>query len=111
MKESIVQLYLISDKHDERRIQVSLDDYYNLGMRKNGLLTKKQVDDLVERQCGALAYQSCLRKLAYKDRSRKEIYDWLTQNTECDIYMINRIIEKLENTSMTQDIVKIRYLL
>lgn len=103
VKESIVQLYLISDKHDERRIQVSLDDYYNLGMRKNGLLTKNQVDDLVERQCGALAYQSCLRKLAYKDRSRKEIYDWLTQNTECDIYMINRIIEKLENKGYIND--------
>ena len=72
-------------------------------MRKNGLLTKNQVDDLVERQCGALAYQSCLRKLAYKDRSRKEIYDWLTQNTECDIYMINRIIEKLENKGYIND--------
>lgn len=103
VKDSTVQLYLISDKKEEKRIQVSLDDYYNMGMRKNGSLTQKQVEDLEYRQVGALAYQSCIRKLVHKDRSRKEMYDWLTQTTDCDIYMINRIIEKLENKGYIND--------
>ena len=103
VKDSTVQLYLISDKKDEKRMQVSLDDYYNMGMRKNGFLTQKQVEDLEYRQAGAIAYQSCIRKLVHKDRSRKEMYDWLTQNTDCDIYVINRIIEKLENKNYIND--------
>jgi 1,2-diacylglycerol 3-alpha-glucosyltransferase len=103
VKDTLVQLYLISDKKEELRIQVSLDDYYNMGMRKDGTLTKKQVEDLLYREKGSLAYQSCLRKLEYKDRSRKEIYDWLTQNTECDIYIINRIVEKLEKKGYIND--------
>lgn len=104
IKDNVVQVYLISDKKDEMRIQVSLDDYYNLGMRKDGSLTKKQVETLLDRQNGTLAYQSCIKKLTYKDRSRKEIYDWLTQNTECDIYTINRIVEKLESKGYIDDV-------
>lgn len=103
VKENIVQVYAISDKKEEMRINVSLDDYYNLGMRKDGTLTKKQVEDLKQREIGTMAYQSCIRKLTYKDRSRKEIYDWLTQNTECDIYTINRIVERLENKGYIDD--------
>lgn len=103
VKDSIVQVYIISDNKEEKRIQVALDDYYNMGMRKGGVLTKKQVEDLIHREQGALAYQSCLKKLAYKDRSRKEIYDWLTQNTNCDIYIINRIVEKLEKKGYIND--------
>ncbi len=103
IKDTLVQLYLISDKKEELRIQVSLDDYYNMGMRKDGFLTKKQVEDLLYREKGSLAYQSCIRKLEYKDRSRKEIYDWLTQNTDCDIHIINRIVEKLEKKGYIND--------
>ncbi len=103
VKDTLVQLYLISDKKEELRIQVSLEDYYNMGMRKDGFLTRNQVKDLIYREKGALAYQSCLRKLEYKDRSRKEIYDWLTQNTDCDIYIVNRIVEKLERKGYIND--------
>lgn len=102
-KDSIVQLYLISNEKEELRLQVSMDNYYNMGMRKDGILTSKQVEDLQYREKGALAYQSCLRKLSVRDRSRKEIYDWLTQNTECDIRTVNRIVYKLEDKGYIND--------
>ena len=50
------------------------------------------------------AYQSCLKRIAAKDRTRKEIYDWLTQNTQLDIKQINEIVEKLEERDLINDL-------
>ena len=103
VKDSTVQLYLISNRREEQRMQVSLDDYYEMGIRKGGTLTSNQVEELEYRQNGALAYQRCLRKLSVHDRTRKEIYDWLSQNTKCDISTINQIVERLEDKGYLND--------
>ncbi len=103
VKDTNIQLYLISNQKEEMRLLVSLDDYYSLGLRKDQVLTQGEVEDLQYRQNGAAAYQRCLRKLNAKDRTRKEIYDWLTQNTECDIATINQIVEKLEDKGYIND--------
>ncbi len=103
VKDSTVQVYLMSNEKEELRLQVSLDDYYNMGMRRGGVITSKALEDLKEREKAAVAYQRCLRKLAVKDRSRKEIYDWLTMNTECDIATINTIVSKLEDKGYIND--------
>ena len=103
VKDSTVQLYLISNHGEEKRLQVSLDDYYEMGIRKGGVLVSSQAEELEYRQNGALAYQRCLRKLAVHDRTRKEIYDWLSKNTKCDISTINDIVERLEDKGYLND--------
>lgn len=103
VKDNVVQLYLISNQKEEMRLHVSLDDFYNLGMRTDGILISRQVEELKSKEAGVVAYQQCLKRIAVKDRTRKEIYDWLTQNTECDIETINHIVERLEEKGYIND--------
>jgi 1,2-diacylglycerol 3-alpha-glucosyltransferase len=50
-----------------------------------------------------LAYQACIRKIASKDRTRKEMYDFLTQKTELNIKQINDLIDHLEQRNYIND--------
>ena len=103
VKGNSVQLYLISSEKEEMRLLVSLDDFANLGMREGETLLSRQVASLKKKEEGVKAYQKCLNRIAFKDRTRKEIYDWLTQNTGCDIETINTIVDKLENSGFLND--------
>ncbi len=103
LKSDYVQLTLIAPQKDNIKILVSVDTYFQLGYRKGRQLTPEEVDILLEMEVSVKAYQSCLRKLAMKDRTRKEMYDWLTQNTELDIAEINQIIDKLEEKGFIDD--------
>lgn len=103
IKDNVVQLYLISNQKEEMRLHVSMDDFYNYGMRSGGVLISRQVAELHEKEAGVLAYQRCLSRIAFKDRTRKEVYDWLTQNTECNIDTVNHIVEKLEAKGYIDD--------
>lgn len=104
VKNDTVQVYLIADsKQEELRLKTSIEDYYDEGLRRGGVLTARQVEHLKKREAGAAAYQRCIRKLAAKDRTRKEIYDWLTQKTDCDIETINKIVKKLETLGYIDD--------
>lgn len=102
-KDNAVQLYLISNQKEEMRLQVSLDDYYNYGMHRGGILIKKQVNELKRREEGVIACGRCMHRIAIKDRTRKEIYDWLMKNTECDTETINSIVEYLEDKGYIDD--------
>ena len=96
VKDNTVRLFLVTKSHKELRLSMTMDDYYTLGLRRNETLTNVLLDKLKEKEEGVIAYQKCLKRISVKDRTRKEIYDWLTQNTKCDIEKINSIIEKLE---------------
>lgn len=103
IKDMLVQLYLISNQNEELRLSVSMDDFYEMGMQRDGYLTSSQIEELEIREEAALAYQKCIRRLAVKDRTCKEIYDWLTKETGCEINVINGIVEKLEEQGLLND--------
>ncbi|MDD6560880.1 MAG: RecX family transcriptional regulator [Lactimicrobium massiliense] len=103
VKDSFVQLYLINGRKEELRLQVTMDDYANLGLRKGGTIANTTVKHLQEKEAGVRAYQGCVRRIAIKDRTRKEVYDWLSQETPCDITTINKIVEKLESRGYIDD--------
>lgn len=103
IKDTLVQLYLISNQNEELRLSVSMDDFYEMGMQRDGYLTSSQIEELEIREEAALAYQKCIRRLAVKDRTCKEIYDWLTKETGCEINVINGIVEKLEEQGLLND--------
>lgn len=99
VKEDIVQIYLGNMKHgsgEDIRLMMSLDDYYNEGIRKGMRLSASAVERIRRKQDAVRAWRSCMRRIAAKDRTRKEIYDWLTRNTSCDIETVNEIVERLE---------------
>jgi len=103
VKDSFVQLYLENDHDEEERLLVTLDDYADAGLRKGGKISNDTFARFKEKENGVRAYQGCLVRISIKDRTRKEIYDWLTRETDCDIAMINRIVDKLENLGYIND--------
>ena len=99
VKEDIVQIYLGNmgrSSGEDIRLMMSLDDYYNEGIRKGMRLSSSAVERIRRKQDAVRAWRSCMRRIAAKDRTRKEIYDWLTRNTSCDIETVNEIVERLE---------------
>lgn len=103
VKGDYVQLYLRSPQGEEQRLMMSLDDYYADGVRKGRRLTNHEIEEIRRRESSVRAYQGCMRRIAVKDRTRKEIYDWLTQNTDCDIETINSIVDRLETKGYLND--------
>ena len=102
-KDDCVELKVCSP-NDEIRILVSLETYFNKGLRKDVLISSDELDELISEEEAVKAYQSCLKRIAAKDRTRKEIYDWLTQNTQLQIKQINEIVEKLEDRDLINDL-------
>ncbi|SJZ76488.1 glycosyltransferase [Anaerorhabdus furcosa] len=103
-KNDFIQIYLDSPSSESIKIIVSLDRYFNSGYRKGFKLSQEEIEELQKEEEGVKAYQSCIRKIAVKDRTRKEIYDWLTQNTTLEIDIINKIVEKLEEHGFIDDL-------
>lgn len=102
-KNDYVQLTLSISSAQPIKILMDIDVYFEMGYRKGHYLTAEEVADLIEMEEAVKAYQMCLRKLSVKDRSRKEMYDWLTQNTKLGIEDINKIIERLEKSNFIDD--------
>lgn len=101
-KDDYVELKLSSQSEDIKLL-VTLETYFNRGMRKNSMLSSDELDELIQQEGQVKAYESCLRKITTKDRTRKEIYDWLTQTTDLGIADINEIVEKLEERDLIND--------
>lgn len=104
-KDEIVQLYLsdAKKKKEDIRVVVPIDVYYSEGLRKGMHLSKSAVEQMQANEAATRAYESCIRKISLKDRTRKEMYDWLTRETDCDIESINSIIDKLEMRGYIDD--------
>ncbi|MBQ9328301.1 MAG: RecX family transcriptional regulator [Solobacterium sp.] len=106
VKEDIVQLYLKDMQghtRDDLKLLMTLEDYYTDGIRKGMRLSQQHIDMIKKKQDGVQAWRGVMRRIAVKDRTRKEVYDWLTKNTECDIETINSIVERLEEKGYIDD--------
>ncbi|QRG86139.1 RecX family transcriptional regulator [Bulleidia sp. zg-1006] len=102
-KDTIVELYLRSSEQEELRLKVSVDDYYEYGLRAHGFFNHHIYKVLKEKEVQTAAYQACLKKIAIKDRSQKEIVDWLTQNTQCSLDSVQAIIRSLKEKGYLND--------
>jgi len=85
------------------KVAVSMESYVKKGLRRLSMVDQKIFDELLEDEKVVLAYQSCIRKISMKDRTRKEMYDYLTQKTELNIKQINALIEHLEDRKYIDD--------
>lgn len=103
-KNESIQLNLTAPNSEAVKVLVSLDHYFNNGYRKGSKLSQDEVDGLLRDEQVVKIYQTCLRKLVIKDRTRKEMYDWLTQKTDLKIEDVNKTIERLENQGYIDDL-------
>lgn len=98
----VVECELVN-KHRNIQVLVSTDMFVSLGLRKGNELSQETIEELLQNEQVVKAYQSCIRKISTKDRSRKEMYDFLIENTTLDIGQINRLIEHLESRKYIDD--------
>ncbi|MBR2829769.1 MAG: RecX family transcriptional regulator, partial [Solobacterium sp.] len=103
VRDDFVQIWLRSEQGEETRLLMSLDDYYYQGIRKGGKLSGHQISKLQENEPAVKAYQGCLRRIAAKDRTRKEIIDWLRNNSGCSEEVIIQLADKLESKGYIND--------
>ena len=96
VREDSVQLYLKRIDGEEDRVTVSLDDYYSKGLKRGTRISDTQIAELHKREESIKAYESCIRRIAVKDRTRREMHDWLQEHTELTEDSIEEIIGRLE---------------
>lgn len=104
LKDDHVVLELENSYHSKEDLIVSLDDFYEYGLRKNGKMKIQTFDDLKVKENEVLAYRACLRKLAIKDYTIKQMYDYLTKKYETmPIKQINDIVDRLIERHLLDD--------
>ncbi len=93
----------LTNKNRTIQVLVSTEMFVALGLRKGNELNQDTIEELLQNEQIVKAYQSCIRKISTKDRSRKEMYDFLIDNTTLEIGQINRLIEHLESRKYIDD--------
>lgn len=89
------------EKHD---ILMSLDNYYEYGIRKDNRISHKEFEQYIQEEKILKAYLDCLRKLIIKDYTIKQMYDHLISKHDLSIDEMNNIIEKLEEKKLLDDL-------
>lgn len=102
-KANSIEITLRRGLEKELTLEVSLDDFYEYGLKKGRGVSRSTVEILKKNEVENHAYQRCLNKLAVRDRSVKEIEDWLRFNTECDSVQISAIIDRLSDNGYLDD--------
>jgi len=94
----------ISSNDSSEKILVSVENYYNLGLRKDLYINDTEINYLKEEELLVVAYRLCLRKIANKDRTTKEIYDILRKDTQLNEREITTIVNKLKENKLLDDV-------
>ena len=94
---------LLKKENENMEIDISNDDFYELGLRRNIKISKQMIDKLVADKDVLDVYLKCISRLSRKDRTIKEMYDYITINFDIDIKDVNDIIDKLEEKGYLND--------
>lgn len=84
-------------------ITIPLDIYYSLGLRNSTRLTKLNYILLKKLETSTLAYKNCLKKLANRDYSIKEMKDYIKSEFDLNDQTIELIIERLIDKKLLDD--------
>ena len=103
LNDNCVTLILKGYDGLEEKLIVSLDTYYELGLRNASKMSKFNFDILKKMEVFPISYMSALRKLANKDYSIKEMRDYLKYKYDLNDYMLDIIINKLCEKHLLDD--------
>lgn len=103
-KKNSIEITLKRGLEKELKLEVSLDDFYEYGLKKGRGVFRSTVEILKKNETENRAYQRCLNKLAVRDRSVKEMEEWLKFNTECDEEQVNAILDRLSDNGYLDDV-------
>lgn len=101
-----MRVYLESAQNNvEEALLISLEDYMLYHVKKDDVMESYIYDILKHKERLLIAYQMSIKKLRAKDRTRKEMYDFLINQdkVELSIREINKLIEVLEEKGYIND--------
>ena len=98
LKSDYVIVTLEKGNKESEEVIVSLDNFYNMGLRKNTKIKEEVVKELKEKEMDTKAYRACLARLASRDYSIYEMREYLKDkfmiiDTKQD-EIISKLIEK-----------------
>ncbi|MBR2577403.1 MAG: RecX family transcriptional regulator, partial [Erysipelotrichaceae bacterium] len=103
LKDDCVVLELLGYDGLTEKIMVSMDDYYNGSFRNDTKVTTLVYRTLRKRENYTKAYRSCVKRLANRDYSVKEISGYLSRKYELNEKQISSIIDRLAEYGLVDD--------
>ncbi|MGB7594913.1 MAG: RecX family transcriptional regulator [Erysipelotrichaceae bacterium] len=95
---------IFTGKNENIKVFVSIETFLKKGLRRDKVISEETLQELMLDEKVVKAYQACIRKLTLRDRTRKEMYDFLTQESELPIKQVNELIEILEQRGYVDDV-------
>lgn len=103
VKNDISEVELIS-KFEKSKVKIFPDLVRQLKLKKGSIVNKDTYQKFEEEQKVVDAFEKCVRKIAFKDRTRKEMFDFLHQVGNLNATQMNLIISKLESYGYIDDV-------
>lgn len=103
MKQSNYFEVSLENNEEELNLIISVDTFYKYDIEKGACIQREQVEKFKVEDNYIRGYLSAIRYLTLKDRTRKEMYDYLSQKTTLSIKEINQMIEQLEQMDYIND--------
>ena len=103
LKNDYVLLKTINHAGQTEEINISLEKYYDIGIRKGAKLSLDVVDELKENEIETLVYRACLRRIATKDYTIKQMYDYIGNKHDLSIAQTNHVIDRLIERGLLDD--------
>lgn len=103
LKDNCVELTLRDFEGNNEKLTISMDTYANMGLRKNSRFSKLNFNVLKEMEVYALAYRSCLKRLANSDYSIEMMYSYLYRKYQLDRDRASLIIDELIENGLLDD--------
>ena len=88
---------------EKQKLSLTADVFAEYGIRKESKIERSLLEELREEEKYAQAFGKALRRITVKDRSRKEMYDWLAKETDLSIEQMNTMISTLEEKGYIDD--------
>lgn len=98
-----VKLTLQNSIKEEVNILLSINDYYNLGIRNDSLITEEEYLNLKEKENTVLAFRKAIRLLANKDYSVNMMKRKLKESIDISETDLNHVIDQLIKMNLLND--------
>lgn len=102
-KSSSVQVVL-KNQQDVQKFTLTSDMYVDLGLRVNERISPEKLEILIADSQQAVYYEKCLNRIAMKDYTVKEMYDYLLNKHAVPLKTINNIIKILCEKNYLNDL-------
>lgn len=102
VRNDISEVELIS-KFEKSKIKIFPEVVKQFKLKKGSIVSKDTYQRFESEQKVATAFEKCVRKISFRDRTRKEIFDFLHGLGDLDATQMNAIISKLESYGYVDD--------